>query len=173
MELLGFHEKECLQCRPHRFGFFHRIKDLYFFSQCIWFWIYPQIMSYLLGYVYCTINICVANSWFSWYFLSRCEFCGQGFILAARLKHHRRNCHVRSLTYCKSIFYKPCSSQLWIFERGKKDFKSLLIVNFCSHRPTQVHLLTLVRLVDTYIFFLVLLLSIFAFVLFLSVVNGQ
>ena len=24
----------------------------------------------------------------------RCEFCGQGFIVAARLKHHRRNCQV-------------------------------------------------------------------------------
>lgn len=40
VELLGFHEKECLQCRPHR-----------------------------------------------------CDYCGQGFILAARLKHHRRSCH--------------------------------------------------------------------------------
>merc|ERR1712037_67117 len=40
VELLGFHEKECLQCRPHR-----------------------------------------------------CDYCGQGFILAARLKHHRRGCH--------------------------------------------------------------------------------
>ena len=77
VELLGFHEKECLQCRPHRFV---TISTEHF----IFVWQSFHIFSV----------------WFVW--LLRCDYCGQGFILAARLKHHRRGCHVRSITSCKS-----------------------------------------------------------------------
>ena len=74
---------------------FHRT-----FHICLHF---PQNISYLF-----TINICVTKfSFFQClicviYLLLRCDYCGQGFILAARLKHHRRGCHVRSITSCKS-----------------------------------------------------------------------
>ena len=74
-ELLGFHEKECLQCRPHR-------------------------SEIVLFCTFCTVFM------FFFHFLSRCDFCGQGFILAARLKHHRRSCHVRSLTFCRNQYLR-------------------------------------------------------------------
>ena len=50
--------------------------------------------SQMMYLYWSSLILCLVSSRSSNNGMFRCEFCGQGFIVAARLKHHRRNCQV-------------------------------------------------------------------------------
>ena len=119
-ELVGFHEKECVQCRPHRWRTCICICIFVCVCTCISTrrgvlkvdllgetYLEPRLSFYLAQpYLLSSFHqpcLISGPAWSSVHEVSsrssnngmfRCEFCGQGFIVAARLKHHRRSCQV-------------------------------------------------------------------------------